>query len=112
MKFPGVMTTKLFRILPVAALGLAAVTMTGGVAQAAAPTAATTAASPATVSSCHINQNNVNYRSGPGTQYRSYGQVHAGQPFDGRLSTSGGWILGNLPGIRNDVWIQGNYVSC
>ncbi|WP_112248356.1 SH3 domain-containing protein [Kribbella monticola] len=106
------MKTKLLRILPVAALGLAAATMTGGVAQAAVPTADTVVASPDTVQSCHINQNNVNYRSGPGTQYPSYGQVHAGQPFDGRMSTSGGWILGNLPGIRNNVWILGDYVTC
>ncbi|MGZ0153515.1 hypothetical protein ACXJJ3_41060 [Kribbella sp. WER1] len=97
------MTTKMFRALAVAAVSTAAATVTGGVAQAAPAQAQYI---------CHVNTNNVNYRSGPGTQYPSYGQVHAGQAFDGRLSTTGGWMLGNLPGIRNDVWIQGSYITC
>ncbi|HEY3556976.1 MAG TPA: hypothetical protein VGL05_05925 [Kribbella sp.] len=97
------MTTKIFHALAAVALGGTALTAGAGAAQAA-PTQAQYI--------CHVNTNNVNYRSGPGTQYPSYGQVHYGQTFDGRLSTTGGWMLGNLPGIRNGVWIQGLYITC
>ncbi|WP_222853326.1 hypothetical protein [Fodinicola acaciae] len=88
-----------------------------GVAAAAVGTAATgVSAAPAPAKAaaftCFVNTNNVNYRSGPGTQYPSYGQVNRGQGFDGRLEAAGGWSLGNLWGGRSDVWIYTQYLDC
>ncbi|HEY3556975.1 MAG TPA: hypothetical protein VGL05_05920 [Kribbella sp.] len=73
--------------------------------------ATTTTASAATDDigvNCFITENNVNYRSGPGTQYPSYGQVNKGQGFY-MYKYSGQWFYGDLWGGRKGVWIYQDY---
>ncbi|MGZ0153514.1 SH3 domain-containing protein [Kribbella sp. WER1] len=57
---------------------------------------------------CFITENNVNYRSGPGTQYPSYGQVNKGQGFY-MYGSSGQWYYGDMWGGRKGVWIYQDY---
>lgn len=62
--------------------------------------------------SCHVNANNVNYRSGPGTNYPSYGQVHKGRGFWWTVWNSRGWCKGNIKNGRDNVWIYCPYLTC
>ncbi len=59
---------------------------------------------------CWVQENNVNFRTGPGTNYPSLGQVHRGQGFD-VTSWAGPWFKGNLWGGPRNVWIHGQYLD-
>lgn len=59
---------------------------------------------------CYVTANNVNFRSGPGINYPSLGQVHAGQGFD-TVELSGDWFRGNLWGGPSNVWIHASYLN-
>ncbi len=94
-------------VVPALAAGVFALTAT--VTSATTASASTSSADDIGVN-CFITDNNVNYRSGPGTQYPSYGQVNRGQGF-WVYGNSGRWLHGNLWGGRADVWIYGDYCS-
>ncbi|KAH0592619.1 hypothetical protein MHUMG1_09609 [Metarhizium humberi] len=74
----------------------------------ATPAGANTAAADYT---CTVNADNVNYRTGPGTQYPSLGQVNQGQNID-ITGNSNGWCQGNLWGGPAAVWIYCQYLNC
>ncbi|MFV8130140.1 hypothetical protein [Streptomyces syringium] len=89
-------------------------------AASAGPAAAQQSSPPKPTATCFINQNNVNYRGGPGTGYRSHGQVHKGQGFD---ITGGTW--GNRPadgmwwnegtfwgGNGQRYWVRRDFMNC
>ncbi|MFI7345295.1 SH3 domain-containing protein [Streptomyces sp. NPDC049936] len=59
---------------------------------------------------CFVTENNVNFRSGPGTNYPSLGQVHRGQGFD-VVEYSDHWFRGTLWGGPSDVWIHSDYLD-
>lgn len=98
---------------------LAAAVLTAGLGLAvspaaqAAPGAATAhsvkAAAPAAV--CTVNDNGVNFRGGPGTDYPVLGQVNRGQNLDYR-GQQGNWVMGNLWGGPTGVWIHVAYLDC
>ncbi|MEW2267583.1 SH3 domain-containing protein [Streptomyces sp. NPDC047853] len=50
------------------------------------------------------------FRSGPGTNYPSLGQVHRGQGFD-VVELSGDWFKGTLWGGPSNVWIHWAYLD-
>ncbi|KAG0258096.1 hypothetical protein BGZ95_005058, partial [Linnemannia exigua] len=48
---------------------------------------------------CTVNDDGVNYRPGPGSQYPPFGTVNRGQNLNYRRR-SGDWIMGDLWGGR------------
>ncbi|QNP75857.1 SH3 domain-containing protein [Streptomyces roseirectus] len=60
---------------------------------------------------CVVNDDGVNFRGGPGTEYAVLGQVNRGQQFE-YLDQVGDWVKGNLVGGRTGVWIHYSYVNC
>ncbi|MFS8200534.1 SH3 domain-containing protein [Streptomyces sp. CWNU-52B] len=60
---------------------------------------------------CTVNDDRVNYRGGPGTQYPVLGQVNRGHRFHWR-ATEGEWRMGDLEGGRTGVWIHRAYLNC
>lgn len=58
-------------------------------------------------------ENNVNVRSGPGTNYSSYGQLGEGNRFEVDGKKSGNWvhIRVKLNGSNIVAWISGDYVK-
>lgn len=96
---------------------LIAVAMTAGlglgfspVAQAAPSTVTTRtqARAPATVRT--VNDNGVNFRGGPGKDYKVLGTVNKGQNLDYR-GQQGNWIMGDLWGGPTGVWIHVAYLN-
>ncbi|KAA6213012.1 SH3 domain-containing protein [Streptomyces albofaciens JCM 4342] len=107
----------MFRI-PRAAAALAAtaavLTLAGSTVATAAGTSAPArqTASPAVQAIvCTVNDNGVNYRGGPGTNYPVLGQVNRGQKMNAR-GREGSWIMGDLWGGRTGVWIHAAYLDC
>ncbi|MFI7363435.1 SH3 domain-containing protein [Streptomyces sp. NPDC050149] len=97
---------------------LAAAMLTAGLGLAVSPAAqatpSTTAAhsveaAPAQV--CTVNDNGVNFRGGPGTDYPVLGQVNRGQNLDYR-GQQGNWAMGDLWGGPTGVWIHVAYLDC
>ncbi|MEU9092194.1 SH3 domain-containing protein [Streptomyces sp. NPDC087901] len=97
---------------------LAAAVLTAGLGLAVSPAAqaapsTTTAhsaeAAPAQV--CTVNDNGVNFRGGPGTDYPVLGQVNRGQNLDYR-GQQGNWVMGDLWGGPTGVWIHVAYLDC
>ncbi|MFD7107932.1 SH3 domain-containing protein [Streptomyces celluloflavus] len=99
------------------ALALSAAGLALGLA-AAAPAAAQPVA-PKTISApqakvaavCTVNDNGVNFRGGPGSQYPVLGKVNKGQNMNRRGNT-GDWIMGDLWGGPTGVWIYTAYLDC
>ncbi|MFE5331320.1 SH3 domain-containing protein [Embleya sp. NPDC056575] len=60
---------------------------------------------------CNVNDDNVTYRNGPGTEYKALGTVNQGQEFD-VTGQNGEWYQGDLPGIASGVWINVGNVDC
>ncbi|KAK3819474.1 MAG: hypothetical protein J3R72DRAFT_459809 [Linnemannia gamsii] len=60
---------------------------------------------------CTVNDDGVNYRSGPGSQYQVFGTVNRGQNLNYRGAT-GDWIFGDLWGGRTGIWIYRAYLDC
>ncbi|MFD8522235.1 SH3 domain-containing protein [Streptomyces capillispiralis] len=60
---------------------------------------------------CTVNDDRVNFRGGPGTQYPVLGQVNRGQQFTYR-NQEGEWVMGDLVGGRTGVWIHYAYLDC
>lgn len=60
---------------------------------------------------CTVTENNVNFRAGPGTNFKSYGQVNRGQNLE-YIWYENGWVHGNLWGGRADVWIANKFLKC
>ncbi|MCF3961057.1 SH3 domain-containing protein [Streptomyces fuscigenes] len=60
---------------------------------------------------CTVNDNGVNYRSGPGENYQVFGTVNRGQKINVR-GQQGNWYMGDLWGGRTGVWIHVAYVTC
>ncbi|WP_329125796.1 SH3 domain-containing protein [Streptomyces sp. NBC_01465] len=99
----------------------AAVAATVGVLALAASTVATAAPAPAPAHRapavqapalvCTVNDNGVNFRGGPGSQYPVLGQVNRGQNLNYRGRT-GDWIMGDLWGGTTGVWIYIAYLDC
>lgn len=77
--------------------------------QAAAAPAATQASKVQRV--CTVNDNGVNFRGGPGSNYPVLGKVNRGQKLNYRGRT-GDWIFGDLWGGRTGVWIYVAYLNC
>ncbi|KOG55338.1 hypothetical protein ADK76_21650 [Streptomyces griseoflavus] len=107
----------MFRI-PRAAAALAATaavfTLAGSTVATAAGTAAPArqTASPAVQDIvCTVNDNGVNYRGGPGTNYPVLGQVNRGQKMNAK-GREGSWVMGDLWGGRTGVWIHVAYLNC
>lgn len=96
---------------------LTAMVLAAGLGLAASPSAqaeqgavaARSAAAPAAV--CTVNDNGVNFRGGPGTDYPVLGQVNRGQNLDAR-GQEGNWVMGDLWGGRTGVWIHVAYLDC
>ena len=78
-------------------------------APAPAPRPQTVRAAPALV--CTVNDNGVNFRGGPGSQYPVLGQVNRGQNLNYRGRT-GDWIMGDLWGGPTGVWIYVAHLNC
>ncbi|MCX4844267.1 SH3 domain-containing protein [Streptomyces sp. NBC_00893] len=79
-------------------------------AQAAQSTAAVQAVkAPAAV--CTVNDNGVNFRGGPGTDYPVLGSVNRGQNLNYR-GQQGNWVMGDLWGGPTGVWIHVAYLDC
>ncbi|MFD7665097.1 hypothetical protein [Streptomyces sp. NPDC059788] len=85
-----------------------------------APVTAEKKAPPRPAATCFINGNNVNYRTGPGVNYTSRGQVHKGQGFD---ITGGRWGDNPADGIwwnegtfwggdGNRYWVRRDFMNC
>ncbi|MGW7362865.1 SH3 domain-containing protein [Streptomyces sp. NPDC054841] len=95
----------------------AVVATTGAAAASAAPAAAPAAAQHRQAApqqahqTCFVNDNGVNYRGGPGTDYPVLGQVDKGQGFEAR-GQEGNWVMGDLWGGRTGVWIHVAYLDC
>lgn len=97
---------------------LAAAMLTAGLGLAVSPAAQ---AAPSTVAAhsveaaptlvCTVNDNGVNFRGGPGTDYPVLGQVNRGQNLDYR-GQQGNWVMGNLWGGPTGVWIHVAYLDC
>ncbi|MCE0446667.1 SH3 domain-containing protein [Streptomyces tricolor] len=98
-----------------AALLISGVTLTavtaGPAAQAAPRTTRSVAAAQHRALVCTVNDNGVNFRGGPGTQYQVLGQVNRGQQFNVR-SYEGSWVMGDIAGGRTGVWIHDAYLDC
>ncbi|GAB2812076.1 SH3 domain-containing protein [Streptomyces daliensis] len=60
---------------------------------------------------CTVNDNGVNYRGGPGSQYPVLGQVNKGQKMNAK-GKEGSWVMGDLWGGRTGVWIHVAYLDC
>ncbi|MBW5248796.1 SH3 domain-containing protein [Streptomyces sp. P01-B04] len=96
---------------------LGAAMLTAGLGLAVSPaaqatpstTAAHSKAAPAQV--CTVNDNGVNFRGGPGTDYPVLGQVNRGQNLDYR-GQQGNWVMGDLWGGPTGVWIHVAYLDC
>ncbi|MEV4873379.1 hypothetical protein [Streptomyces syringium] len=103
-----------------AALLMAPTTVSAADGPAGPPAAAAQQSPTKPTATCFINANNVYYRGGPGTGYRSHGQVHKGQGFD---ITGGAWA--NRPadgtwwnegtfwggnGLR--YWVRRDFMNC
>ncbi|MEV6166380.1 SH3 domain-containing protein [Streptomyces sp. NPDC052052] len=73
------------------------------------PAAVQTAQAPAAV--CTVNDNGVNFRGGPGTDYPVLGQVNRGQNLNYR-GAQGNWVMGDLWGGPTGVWIHVAYLNC
>ncbi|WP_149547052.1 SH3 domain-containing protein [Streptomyces marokkonensis] len=98
------------RILAAALLVSGLTVAAGPVAQAAQePAPSHTAARQALM--CTVNDNGVNFRGGPGTEYPVLGQVNRGQQFDAR-GQQGDWVMGDVVGGRTGVWIHVAYLDC
>ncbi|MFG2115040.1 SH3 domain-containing protein [Streptomyces sp. NPDC048718] len=92
-----------------ALLGWAAVST--GMATAATPqTAAPAVHAPQVEAVCTVNDNGVNFRGGPGTNYPVLGTVNRGQKLNYR-GTEGNWVMGDLWGGRTGVWIHTAYLD-
>ncbi|MDK0523058.1 SH3 domain-containing protein [Streptomyces sp. ML-6] len=79
-------------------------------AQAAqSPVAARAAKAAAAV--CTVNDNGVNFRGGPGSNFPVLGQVNRGQKLNAH-GQEGSWIMGDLWGGRTGVWIHTAYLDC
>ncbi|KAF9121737.1 hypothetical protein BGW39_010287, partial [Mortierella sp. 14UC] len=52
-----------------------------------------------------VNDDGVNYRPGPGSQYPPFGTVNKGQNIN-VLRRSGDWIMDDLWGGRAGIWIH------
>ncbi|MFH8492075.1 SH3 domain-containing protein [Streptomyces longisporoflavus] len=106
------------RTLAAAAVAAAAVLgLTGGTAVSAAAHSGSQAA-PASQNQpakraavCTVNDNGVNFRGGPGSQYPVLGQVNRGQKLNAH-GREGSWIKGDLWGGRTGVWIHVAYLDC
>lgn len=102
---------------------LAAAAFISGVALIAGPLAqagqATETVAPASGSAhvvrqdliCTVNDDGVNFRGGPGTNYPVLGKVNRGdqliyRDYDGR------WVMGDLVGGPTGVWIYDSYLDC
>ncbi|WP_432154565.1 SH3 domain-containing protein [Streptomyces tricolor] len=97
-----------------AALLISGVTLTAVTAcpaAQAAPRTAPVAAAQHRALVCTVNDNGVNFRGGPGTQYQVLGQVNRGQQFNVR-SYEGSWVMGDIAGGRTGVWIHDAYLDC
>ncbi|MFC9619954.1 SH3 domain-containing protein [Streptomyces sp. NPDC056930] len=82
----------------------------GPAAQAVqSPAAVQTAKAPAAV--CTVNDNGVNFRGGPGSEYPVLGQVNRGQNLNYR-GRQGNWVMGDLWGGPTGVWIHTAYLDC
>ncbi|MFG3136325.1 SH3 domain-containing protein [Streptomyces sp. NPDC048211] len=97
---------------------LAAAMLTAGLGLAVSPAAQ---AAPSAVAAqgveaaptlvCTVNDNGVNFRGGPGTDYPVLGQVNRGQNLDYR-GQQGNWVMGDLWGGPTGVWIHVAYLNC
>ncbi|MFI6944939.1 SH3 domain-containing protein [Streptomyces sp. NPDC050422] len=97
---------------------LAAAMLTAGLGLAVSPAAQaapravaahSVEAAPAAV--CTVNDNGVNFRGGPGTDYPVLGQVNRGQNLNYR-GQQGNWVMGDLWGGPTGVWIHVAYLDC
>ncbi|MFH9402578.1 SH3 domain-containing protein [Streptomyces sp. NPDC017638] len=89
--------------------GVTATTASANTASAAAPGVGAPAAVKDIV--CTVNDNGVNYRGGPGTNYPVLGQVNRGQKINAK-GREGSWVMGDLWGGRTGVWIHVAYLDC
>ncbi|GAA2937834.1 MULTISPECIES: SH3 domain-containing protein [Streptomyces] len=92
----------------VAGLGLVASPSAYG-AQSPLPAAPAAQAAPQLV--CTVNDNGVNFRGGPGTDYAVLGTVNRGQNINAR-GRQGNWLMGDLWGGPTGVWIHVAYLDC
>ncbi|RKN07186.1 hypothetical protein D7319_19035 [Streptomyces radicis] len=73
------------------------------------------AGSTAAAITCTVNSNNVNYRSGPGAGYTSYGQVHRGhRMFNAKTywdTNQQMWMGGDVEG-RRFAYIKRDFIDC
>ncbi|MET7643511.1 SH3 domain-containing protein [Streptomyces sp. NPDC005426] len=97
---------------------LAAAMLTAGLALAVSPAAQAAPSTPAArgveaapTLVCTVNDNGVNFRGGPGTDYPVLGQVNRGQNLDYR-GQQGNWVMGDLWGGPTGVWIHIAYLNC
>ncbi|MFE7039078.1 SH3 domain-containing protein [Streptomyces atratus] len=93
---------------------LAATVLAAGLGLALGPAAQamqSPAAAQAPAAVCTVNDNGVNFRGGPGSEYPVLGQVNQGQNLNYR-GRQGNWIMGDLWGGPTGVWIHVAYLNC
>ncbi|MFF3955032.1 SH3 domain-containing protein [Streptomyces sp. NPDC001890] len=77
----------------------------------AAPSSTAVQAVKAQAVVCTVNDNGVNFRGGPGSEYPVLGQVNRGQKLNAR-GQQGDWVMGDLWGGPTGVWIHVAYLDC
>ncbi|KAF8945188.1 hypothetical protein BGZ47_003105 [Haplosporangium gracile] len=60
---------------------------------------------------CTVNDDGVNFRGGPGTNFPVLGSVNRGQNLNYRGRT-GDWVFGDLWGGNTGIWIYTAYLNC
>ncbi|MEU6224782.1 SH3 domain-containing protein [Streptomyces sp. NPDC047042] len=101
------------RILATAVLITGLTLAAGPLAQTGQAAEATLAASQAVRQDlvCVVNDDGVNLRGGPGTNFPVLGKVNRGQQFVYRDS-DGRWVMGDVVGGPTGVWIYDSYLDC
>ncbi|MFF9203812.1 SH3 domain-containing protein [Streptomyces sp. NPDC014986] len=94
-----------------AALLISGLTLIAGPLAQAAQDAAPSHAAGQQAHICTVNDDGVNFRGGPGTQYPVLGRVNRGQQLVYRAQEER-WIMGDLVGGRTGVWIHDAYLDC
>lgn len=94
-----------------AGLGLAVSPAAQAAPSAVAAHGVKAAPAPAPAAVCTVNDNGVNFRGGPGTDYPVLGTVNRGQNLNYR-GQQGNWVMGDLWGGPTGVWIHVAYLDC
>ena len=60
---------------------------------------------------CKVNSDNVHYREGPGTGFKSHGMANKGQEYK-VYRYENGWANGTVVNVVGNVWIEQSFLTC